>query len=69
MTAKPDLRDLARRIHDVAEVHPCYSQAYRAVAMLTDHLTAMAAVNELNRKLAEHMDKLPEQRDRGGADI
>lgn len=50
----PDLRDLARKIRAVAEAHLCYSQACDAIAVLESHLCAMAAVDELNRKLSEH---------------
>jgi hypothetical protein len=50
----PDLRDLARQIRLVAQTHPCWSQAHAAVTMLEEHLCAVAAVHELNRKLAEY---------------
>lgn len=45
-----DLRDLAQKIQEVASAHPCFSQAHRPVAMLIDHLCAIAAANERNRE-------------------
>lgn len=44
-----DLRDLAKRLQEVAHAHPCYSQAHRIVSNCCDHLCAVAGVNELNQ--------------------
>jgi hypothetical protein len=57
-TTKPDLRDLARQIRFVAQTHPCWSQAHAAVAALEEHLCAIAAVHELNKKLSEKAAEL-----------
>jgi hypothetical protein len=53
MSPRADLRDLARQIRFVAQTHPCWSQAHAAVAALEEHLCAIAAVGELNRKLSD----------------
>jgi hypothetical protein len=58
MTSKPDLRDLARQIRQLAQTHPCWSQAYAAVGQLEHHLCAIAAVHELNKKLSEKAAEL-----------
>lgn len=67
ITSKPDLRDLARQIRFVAETHPCWSQAHAAVAMLEEHLCAIAAVHELNHKLGEKVAELERTRDMAAA--
>lgn len=46
-----NLRDLAKKIEQVAHEHPCYSQAMPAVSHLVDHLCAMARCEEANREL------------------
>jgi hypothetical protein len=53
ITSKPDLRDLARQIRQLAQTHPCWSQAHAAVAALEEHLCAMARIHEANRELLE----------------
>src|SRR5262245_22896960 len=46
---QPSLRNLARRIEDVAREHPCYSQIYSAIGNLSEYLLARARIEELNR--------------------
>lgn len=46
----PSLRDLARKIEDVCREHPCYSQAWEIVSNCSDHLRAVAFVNETNQR-------------------
>ena len=47
------LRDLALHIEKLCREHPCYSQAWPHVSSLVDHLCAIAAIEELNRRLAQ----------------
>jgi hypothetical protein len=49
MTAKRDLRDLARKIEAVTKSHFCYGQAIKIVSNCCDHLCAIARIEELNR--------------------
>lgn len=46
------LRDLARRIEQLAKDHEAYSQAYRVVQNCCDHLSAIARTHEANVLLA-----------------
>jgi len=63
MSPRADLRDLARQIRFVAQTHPCWSQAHAAVAALEEHLCAIAAVHELNRKLSDREAELDHAKD------
>lgn len=51
----PDLRDLARKIEEVASNHFCYGQVHFPIRQLLDHITAVARIEEMNRAAA--MDK------------
>src|SRR5262245_61416664 len=51
-----DLRDLARQLRKVAEEHFCYGQACNVIAVMEDHLTAMARIVELNKTDAARHD-------------
>jgi len=55
------LRDLALRIEKLCREHSCHSQAWPHVATLCDHLCAIAAIEELNRKLIEADRRLHER--------
>jgi hypothetical protein len=56
--AQKGLRDLSHKILKLTREHPAYSQAWPHVVILTDHLCAMAAIEELNRRLTEANAKL-----------
>ena len=45
------LRDLARKIEELAKGHQAYSQAQPAVSNLVDHLSAIARCHECNNQL------------------
>jgi hypothetical protein len=53
------LRDLSRKLADVARDHPNYSQAAPAVSMLIDHLCALARIEELNAQLMQSRPASP----------
>lgn len=48
-TMTSPLRDLAAKIEDLAREHPAYSQAWRVVNGCSDHLQALARIEELNK--------------------
>jgi hypothetical protein len=52
------LRDLSRKIADVARAHPAYAQVDAAVTGLCDYLCAVARVEEANREIARLEDAL-----------
>mgnify|MGYP003396092909 FL=1 len=46
-----DLRDLAKKIEDLARDHPAYSKAHPAVQNCCDHLSAIARCEEANKEI------------------
>jgi hypothetical protein len=44
------LRDLARKIRDVARAHPAAAQAASFMNHVNDHLNALARIEEFNRR-------------------
>ncbi len=54
MTEAEDMRDLARRIEDLAREHRAHSMAWEIVRNCTHHLTAVARTMECN---AQHDDQ------------
>lgn len=47
-----DLRDLARKIEDVAKEHPCYGQVCGAIQQMIGHISAVARIEEMNRAVS-----------------
>lgn len=43
-----DLRDLARQLQRVAEDHFCYAQVAEIIRNATDHICAIARIEEMN---------------------
>jgi hypothetical protein len=59
MTEAEDMRDLARRIEDLAREHRAHSMAWEIIRNCTHHLTAVARTMECN---AQH--DVPKKRSR-----
>ena len=57
MAYESPLRDLIRRLRATASDHPAYSQAAAALANLYDHLSALARIEEVNRKLVNETEE------------
>jgi hypothetical protein len=58
MSYQSPLRDLIRRIDEVAKGHLAYSQAADAIKNLRDHLSAIAYCEEVNRERASSGDSI-----------
>jgi hypothetical protein len=52
MTESP-LRDLARKLREVAREHICYSQAVELMALVESHLNALAFHEEQCQRLGK----------------
>lgn len=51
------LRDLAAKIEDLARWHPAYSQAWQVINNCSDHLQALARIEEINKEKQDVLNK------------
>lgn len=45
-----ELRDLAAKIEELGRSHPAYSQAWHVIRNCSDHLRALAFIEETNQE-------------------
>jgi hypothetical protein len=53
MSTAQELRTLAHQIHELAKANPSWSVVAPIIENLTDHLSAVARVHELNEQTGE----------------
>jgi hypothetical protein len=46
---KQNLRGLANDIRDLAQNHPCYSQVHEIIRVATNHIDALARIEDINK--------------------
>lgn len=62
MTGPESLRQLAREIEDLGRKHGCWSQVHQIVLNATDHICAVARIEELNGHLHDPRHSSPKTR-------